>query len=90
VASWQGSGADMAAALQKVSGHPTKFSLAMPKFFRGLFLNDLHHMCLYFEKQGGFTASIEDFRRLVPDALTAEDWFRRLGHYSNGEKFGGN
>lgn len=87
VASWEGSGADLAAALQKVSGTPTKFSLAMPRFFRGIFLNDLHHMCLYFEKHGGFTASIEQFKEVVPDALSAEDWFRRVGKYTNGEKF---
>ena len=35
VAGWQGSGEDLAAALQKVSGTPTKFSLAMPRLFRG-------------------------------------------------------
>ena len=35
VASWQGSGEDLAAALQKVSNTPTKFSLAMPRFLRG-------------------------------------------------------
>ncbi len=91
VASWEGSGVELAAALQKVSGTPTKFSLAMPRFFRGasyyfhmhtfikyqiyihtyihtysgLFLNDLHHMCLYFEKHGGFTASIDQFKEVT-------------------------
>lgn len=87
IASWMGSGADVAAALQKISGTPTKFSLAMPKFFRRLFLNDLHHMCNYFEKRGGFTADIAAFKEVVPDALSIEDWLRLKGCYSNGEKF---
>ena len=48
-ASYKGTIAEVAAALQKVSGVPTKASLAMPICLRSLFLNDLHHMCVFFE-----------------------------------------
>ncbi len=71
IASWQGDVHEVAAALQKVSGTPTRGALAMPLFFRWAFLNDLHHMCKYFEHQEGFKADIDAFRTLVPDAMTA-------------------
>lgn len=87
VASWEGDGHEVARALTNVSGTPTKFSLAMPIFFRKLFLNDLHHMCKYFEKSGGFTSSIEEFKKVVPDGMSAEDWFRSVGKYHNGVNF---
>ena len=87
VVSWKGTPVEFAEAVTKVTGVKTSFSLAMPICLRSLFLNDLHHMCLYFEHEGGFTSSIEEFKKLVPDALRAEDWIRRLGRYSNGEKF---
>ena len=56
-----------------------RYGLAMPIFLRGLFLPDLHHMCLYFEEQGGFRGDIAAFKRVVPAALSAEDWFRFHG-----------
>jgi len=60
--------------------------LAMPIFLRRLFLNDLHHMFLYYEVQKGPRGTPEAFKKVVPDALSAEDWFRFHGRYSNGEK----
>ena len=58
--------------------------LAMPILLRRLFLNDLHHMCLYFEKQG-ISSTPEDFKRVIPDPLSAEDWFRFHNRYANGD-----
>ncbi len=84
VVAWQGDLAAIAAALETVSGVPVQARLAMPLALRRLFLNDLHHMCLYFETEG-LSADPEDFKKLVPNALSAEDWFRFHNRYANGE-----
>ena len=84
VVSWEGTIADVAKALEKVSGVKTSHSLAMPMCARALFLSDLHNMCLYFEHDGGFKVSIENFKKVIPDALSAEDWFRHQKYYSDG------
>jgi uncharacterized protein YbjT (DUF2867 family) len=86
VISWQGNLLEVAAALSKVSRVPVKARLAMPIFLRRLFLKDLHHMFLYYEVQRGPRGTPEAFKKFIPDALSAEDWFRFHGHYSNGEK----
>jgi uncharacterized protein YbjT (DUF2867 family) len=82
--SWKGDLADLAAALEAVSGVKVRPRLAMPIFLRRLFLNDLHHMCLYFEETG-LSAEPEDLKRIIPDPLTAEDWFRFHNRYANGQ-----
>lgn len=86
VIGWQGDLLQVAAALSKVSGIPVKAKLAMPIFLRRLFFKDLHHMFLYYEEQKGPRGTPEAFRKIVPQALTAEDWFRFHGHYANGER----
>lgn len=86
VIGWQGDLSQVAAALSKVSGVPVKARLAMPIFLRRLLLKDLHHMFLYYEVQKGPRGTPEAFRKILPDALSAEDWFRFHGTYSNGEK----
>jgi hypothetical protein len=86
VIGWQGNLEQVAAALSKVSGVPVKAKLAMPIFLRRLFLNDLHHMFLYYEVQKGPRGTPEAFKKVIPEALSAEDWFRFHGRYSNGEK----
>jgi nucleoside-diphosphate-sugar epimerase len=86
VVSWEGTLAEVAEALQKVSKTKTTSKLAMPYWVRWLFLNDLHHMCRYFE--AGYPksdASVETFKNFVPTALDAEGWFRFHGYYANGE-----
>jgi uncharacterized protein YbjT (DUF2867 family) len=85
VIGWEGDLSQVAASLSKVSGLPVKAKLAMPIFLRRLFLNDLHHMFLYYELQKGPRGTPQAFREILPDALTAEGWFRFHGHYSNGE-----
>lgn len=81
---WKGDLADLAAALARVSGITVRPRLAMPLVLRRLFLNDLHHMCLYFEQQG-ISAEPEDLKQVIPHPLTAEDWFRFHNRYANGE-----
>lgn len=89
VIGWQGNLLEVAAALSKVSRVPVKARLAMPIFLRRLLLKDLHHMFLYYEIQRGPRGTPEAFKKFIPDALSAEDWFRFHGHYSNGEKIAG-
>ena len=84
VIGWQGDLKQVAAALSKVSGVPVKTRLAMPIFLRRLFLNDLHHMFLYYEVQKGPRGTPEAFKKILPDALSAEDWFRFHGRYADG------
>ena len=86
VISWQGDLSQVAAALSKVSGLPVKAKLAMPILLRRLLMKDLHHMFLYYEVQKGPRGTPEDFKKILPDALSAEDWFRFHGRYANGEK----
>ena len=43
-------------------------------------------MCLYIENEK-YSSSITAFKEVVPDAMSAEDWFRSVGQYGNGEKF---
>ena len=86
VIGWQGNLSQVAEALSKVSDIPVKAKLAMPKFFRKLFLKDLHHMFLYFEDEKGPKGTPEEFKKVLPDAMSAEDWFRFHGKYSNGER----
>ena len=85
VIAWQGNLSQVAEALSKVSGIPVKAKLAMPKFLRKLFLNDLHHMFLYYEEEKGPRGTPEEFKKVLPQAMSAEDWFRFHGKYSNGE-----
>ena len=52
VQSWEGNLAEVAKALEKVSGDKTTFSAAFPcSCLRALILPDLHHMCLHFGKR---------------------------------------
>jgi uncharacterized protein YbjT (DUF2867 family) len=88
VIGWEGDLSEVAAALERVSGVPVKATLAMPIFLRRLLLKDLHNMFLYFEA-GGPVGTPEEFKKIIPDALSAEDWFRFHGSYSNGEKIAG-
>jgi len=84
VIGWQGDLNQVAVALSKVSGVPVKARLAMPIFLRRLFLNDLHHMFLYYEVQKGPRGTPEAFKKILPDALSAEDWFRFHNRYADG------
>jgi len=72
VISWQGDLDAVAAALATVSGVPTKAKLAMPRWVTRL-LNDLHHMLLYYEQEKWPKGTPAEFKKVVPDAMSAED-----------------
>jgi len=86
VIGWQGDLTAVAAALSKVSGVHVKARLAMPLFLRRLLLKDIHHMFLYYEVQKGPRGTPAQFKKVLPDAMSAEDWFRFHGHYANGDR----
>jgi uncharacterized protein YbjT (DUF2867 family) len=86
VIGWQGNLDQVAQALSAVSGVPVKAKLAMPKLLRKLFLKDLHHMFLYYEEHKGPRGTPDEFKKILPDAMSAEDWFRFHGKYSNGDR----
>jgi len=89
VISWKGDLSQVAAALEKVGGVKVKFGLAMPIFLRRLLLKDVHSMFVYYEEQGGPKGEPEEFKKILPDAFNAEDWFRFHGVYSDGERIAG-
>ena len=89
VIGWEGDLSQVAAALEKVGGVPVKAKLAMPLFLRRLLLKDIHHMFLYYEVQKGPRGTPEAFKQILPDALSAENWFRFHGRYANGERIEG-
>ena len=85
VIGWEGDLIAVAEALANVSPLPVKAKLAMPIFLRKLLMKDLHHMFLYYEVQKGPRGTPNDFKKILPNALSAEDWFRFHGKYANGE-----
>ena len=44
------------------------------------------HMFMYYKVNKGPRGTPDAFQKILPDALSAEDWFRFHGHYANGEK----
>lgn len=86
VIGWQGDLSQVAAVLSKLSGVPVKAKLAMPIFLRKLLMKDLHHMFLYYEVQKGPRGTPQEFKKVLPEAMSAEDWFRFHGRYANGEQ----
>jgi uncharacterized protein YbjT (DUF2867 family) len=80
-------GTELAEALTKVSGTKCKFATSLPRFVLWLFMRDLYHMTTWFESSDGYTADIDAFKKIVPDAKDAEAWFASKGQWANGEKF---
>ena len=35
----------------------------------------------------GYSADVEAFKKVVPDAMDAKAWFESKGHWANGEEF---
>lgn len=68
VIDWEGDLSQVAQELQKLGGVPVKPSLAMPIFFRHLFLKDFHNMFLNFQA-GGPKSTPEEFKRVVPETV---------------------
>ena len=40
-----------------------------------------------FLEKDGYSADIDEFKKVVPDAMDAKAWFASKGQWSNGEKF---
>ena len=71
LATWEGSVHDLASAMEEVTNQKTAGKLAMPKFFRRLFLEFLHNMCEFFEGGGALKSpgyDIEASIQLIPSA----------------------
>jgi hypothetical protein len=89
VVSYQGDLSQVAKALETVGGVHVSHGLAMPMCLRGIFLGqDLHQMCNYFEANSGVPRAqerIAAFKEAVPNALSAEDWFRFHNRYDGTE-----
>jgi uncharacterized protein YbjT (DUF2867 family) len=81
----QHTGVELAEILTKVSGTPCKYKM-MPRWFLWLFMRDVYHMARWFDVSG-YTADIDEFKKVVPDAMDASDWFKAKGQWSDGEKF---
>ncbi|CAB9522025.1 Nucleoside-diphosphate-sugar epimerase family protein [Seminavis robusta] len=79
-------GSELAQALTEASGVPCVYKTALPRFILRLFMNDLYHMTLWME-ESGYTANLEEFKKVVPDAMDAKAWFTKKGQWHNGEKF---
>lgn len=77
---------ELTAALSDVSGTACDYAMAMPRFVLKLAMGDLFHMITWMEAVG-YSASIEEFKKLVPDAQDAKAFFEAKGQWANGEKF---
>ena len=78
-------GTELAEILSKVSGTPCTYKM-VPRWLMWLFMRDMYHMANWFDA-GGYSADIDEFKKIVPDAMDASDWFKAKGQWSNGEKF---
>lgn len=80
------SGAELTKALSEVSGTECVYKLALPRFVMWLLMGDLYYMTTWFETTG-YSADIEAFKKIVPDAQDAHAFFKKKGQWANGEKF---
>ena len=90
---FEGDGNQCAEALSRVSGVPCKFSVTMSRTFMYVlsciplfaFLYEIVDNFSTYNDQG--LSDIAKFKEVVPDAMDAEGFFRKLGQWRNGEKF---
>jgi uncharacterized protein YbjT (DUF2867 family) len=80
------SGTELAEELTMASGARCGYSIAVPRFFLWLFMGDLYHMTKWFEDVG-YSADIDKFKSIVPDAQDAKAYFEAKGQWADGEKF---
>lgn len=83
-------GVDLAKALTKVSGVECTYYVGFPRFMLWLLMTDLYHMVEWYETDdypNDASDEIDEFKKLVPDAMDAEAWFTKKGQWANGEKF---
>ncbi len=80
------SGEECASALSEASGVQCTYKVAVPVWIQSCFMTDLFNMVQFFTAKG-YSGSIEEFKRVVPDAQNAKDFFVAKGRWANGEKF---
>lgn len=71
-------GTQLAAALSDASGVPCTYSKAVPRLLLWLFMGEMWHMVKFFEDPG-YSASIEESKKLVPGGMDAKAWFESKG-----------
>jgi uncharacterized protein YbjT (DUF2867 family) len=79
-------GTELAEALTEVSGTKCGYKIAVPRFLLWLFMGDLYHMTKWFEEVG-YSADIEKFKSIVPDAQDSRAFFEAKGQWADGERF---
>ena len=79
-------GPELAEALTEASGVDCVYKIGLPRCLLWLFMADLYYMTLWIESDG-YTADIDAFKKVVPDAMDATAWFKYKGQWSDGEKF---
>jgi uncharacterized protein YbjT (DUF2867 family) len=79
-------GLELADALTEVSGIKCAYKVAFIRWLLWLFMPDLYHMTIWTESDG-YTADVDAFKKIVPDAMDAKAWFKYKGQWNNGEKF---
>lgn len=77
---------EVTAALSDVSGTICNYAMAMPRFVMWLLMGDVYHMITWMETVG-YSASIDEFKKVVPDVQDAKAFFKGKGQWANGEKF---
>lgn len=88
---YEGDGNDCAEALTKASGVRCTYKPAMSPTFLWIlsfflpFINEMINAAKVYNPKG--LDDIKEFKKVVPDALDAEGFFRRIGKWGNGEKF---
>ena len=85
-ASCEHDGIQLAKALSEASGVDCKYTVALPRFLVWLLKREIYHMVTWFETDG-FSADIEEFKKIVPDAMDAKAFFISKGQWADGEKF---
>lgn len=79
-------GPELAKALTEASGTDCVYKVVMPRWLMWLVAKDLYHMVNWLESDG-YSADIEAFKKLVPDAKDAKAFFASIGEWADGEKF---
>lgn len=90
--SYQGTGDECAAALSRASNVKCVFRCSISQT-TAWWLSTLrivpflYSLIVFGSSFPNTPEAIEEFKRVVPDAMDAETYFRRLGRWSNGDKF---
>ncbi len=79
-------GDEAAHALSEASGERCMYAQSVPTWIQFAFMRELHKMAVFFENEG-FSSSISEFLKIVPDAQGPREYFESIGQWSNGEKF---